>query len=128
MKQVINTEHAPAPIGPYNQAIQAGDFLFVSGQIPISPESGELVVDHIDSETRQVMENLKHVLQQAGYAFTDVVKTSIFLSDMGLFNSVNAIYGQYFEKDTAPARETIAVKALPKNVNVEISLIAHKSD
>lgn len=126
MKQVINTEHAPAPIGPYNQAVKAGGFLFVSGQIPIDPKNGEMVVDHIDSETRQVMENLKQVLKQAGYTFNDVVKTSIFLSDMELFNSVNSIYGEYFEKEVAPARETVAVKTLPKNVNLEISLIAYK--
>lgn len=126
MKQIIKTERAPAPIGPYNQAILANGFLFVSGQIAIDPVSNELVVSSVDAETRQVMANLAAVLEEAGFTFADVVKTTIFLSDMSLFPEVNSIYGSYFAADF-PARETVAVAGLPKGVNVEISVVAVKA-
>jgi 2-iminobutanoate/2-iminopropanoate deaminase len=122
-KQIINTPHAPSPIGPYSQAVRAGDWIFISGQIPINPATGELKMNTIQEETTQVMENLKAVLKEAGATFENVVKTTIFLSDMSIFPSVNEIYGSYFTGDY-PARETLAVKTLPKNVNVEISMIA----
>jgi 2-iminobutanoate/2-iminopropanoate deaminase len=125
MKTVINTQDAPAPIGPYNQAIIAGNFVFVSGQIPMNPLTGELVLDDIKTETKQVMENIKAILTGAGIDFSNIVKTSIFLTDMQNFAQVNEIYGNYF-KDNFPARETIQVAGLPKNVNVEISVIAIK--
>ena len=123
MKKIITTSNAPAPIGPYSQAVQAGNFLFVSGQIAINPENGTLNINSIDEETHQVMRNLKAVLLEAGLTFDNVVKSSIFLSDMGTFAQVNEIYGQYFTADF-PARETVQVSVLPKNVNVEISVIA----
>ncbi|WP_421942190.1 RidA family protein [Pedobacter sp.] len=123
MKQIINTTNAPAPIGPYSQAVQAGNFLFVSGQVAINPESGELNIGNIQEETHQVMRNLKAVLLEAGLTFDNVVKSTIFLSDMGTFAQVNEVYGQYFSSDF-PARETVQVSVLPKNVNVEISVIA----
>ena len=122
-KKIIQTSQAPAPIGPYNQAVAAGGFLFISGQICIKPETGEMNNTDIQAETHQVMHNLKAVLQEAGMDFSNVVKTTIFLSDMALFSEVNEIYGKYFDGDF-PARETVAVKGLPKNVNVEISMIA----
>ncbi|MFF5381966.1 RidA family protein [Pedobacter suwonensis] len=123
MKQIIKTTNAPAPIGPYSQAVQAGNFLFVSGQVAINPESGELNIGNIEEETHQVMRNLKAVLLEAGLTFDHVVKSTIFLSDMGTFAQVNEVYGQYFTADF-PARETVQVSVLPKNVNVEISVIA----
>lgn len=122
-KEVIKTADAPAPIGPYNQAIRSGNFLFVSGQIAIDPTTNELVEGDITKEAHQVMKNLQAILQTAGFGFENVVKTTIFLSDMNLFVSVNEIYGSYFSGDY-PARETVAVKDLPKGVNVEISVIA----
>ena len=122
-KKIIQTNQAPAPIGPYNQAVAAGGFLFISGQICIKPDTGDMNNADIQAETHQVMHNLKAVLQEAGMDFRHVVKTTIFLSDMALFSEVNEIYGKYFEGDF-PARETVAVKGLPKNVNVEISMIA----
>ncbi len=122
-KEIILTTDAPAPIGPYNQAVKAGNLLFISGQIALIPGTSELVLDDIKAETQQVMRNLKAVLQAASANFTHIVKTTIFLSDMSLFSDVNEIYGSYFDSDY-PARETIAVKGLPKNVNVEISMIA----
>ncbi|WP_231460448.1 MULTISPECIES: RidA family protein [unclassified Pedobacter] len=125
MKQIINTTNAPAPIGPYNQAVMAGNFLFVSGQVAINPENGELNMPNIEEETHQVMRNLKSVLLEAGLTLDNVVKSSIFLTDMGNFAAVNEIYGKYFTSDF-PARETVQVSALPKNVNVEISVIAVK--
>ncbi|MBE5320621.1 RidA family protein [Pedobacter sp. MR2016-19] len=123
MKQIIKTNNAPAPIGPYSQAVQAGNFLFVSGQVAINPENGELNIGNIEEETHQVMRNLKAVLLEAGLTFENVVKSTIFLSDMGTFAQVNEVYGQYFTADF-PARETVQVSVLPKNVNVEISVIA----
>jgi 2-iminobutanoate/2-iminopropanoate deaminase len=122
-KKIIHTNDAPEPIGPYNQAVKANGFLFVSGQIAMSPATGELMLSDIETETKQVMKNLKAILETAGLDFSHVVKTTIFLSDMGLFAAVNEIYGSYFTGQY-PARETVAVKTLPKNVNVEISVIA----
>ena len=126
MNKIINTSNAPAPIGPYNQAVIANGFLFLSGQIAINPENGVVIQSSIAEEAHQVMRNIKAVLLEAGYGFEDVVKTTIFLSDMDLFVEINDIYGSYFEKNF-PARETIAVKGLPKGVNVEISITAYKS-
>ena len=124
-KQIINTVNAPAPIGPYSQAVMVGDMLFISGQVALKPGSGELANADVIEETHQVMQNLKAVLAEAGMDFSNVAKTTIFLSDMALFGEVNEIYGKYFEGEF-PARETVAVKGLPKNVNVEISMIAAK--
>jgi len=126
MKRIINTNEAPAPIGPYSQAVQAGQMLFVSGQIAIDPSTNELVNGSVGDEARQVMINVEALLIKAGYTFADVVKTTIFLSDMGHFNEVNEVYGSYFTSDF-PARETVAVAGLPKNVNVEISVIAYSA-
>jgi 2-iminobutanoate/2-iminopropanoate deaminase len=123
MKKIINTPNAPAPIGPYSQAVQTGNMLFVSGQIPINPATGEMVMDSIEAEATQVMQNLEAVLTEAGASFDNVVMTTIFLADMGDFAAVNAVYGTFFTADF-PARATVAVKTLPKNVNVEISVIA----
>ena len=122
-KKIIETDLAPAPIGPYNQAVAAGGFLFISGQICIKPGSSDLNNPDIQTETHQVMNNLKAILTETGLDFSNIVKTTIFLSDMNLFSDVNEIYGKYFS-GAFPARETIAVKGLPKNVNVEISMIA----
>jgi 2-iminobutanoate/2-iminopropanoate deaminase len=122
-KKIINTEEAPAPIGPYNQAVQAGSLLFVSGQIAINPATGNIDATDIIGETQQVMKNLTAILHEAQMDFNNVVKATIFLSDMSFFSTVNEIYAGYFTGDH-PARETVAVKGLPKNVNVEISLIA----
>ena len=122
-KNIIITTAAPAPIGPYNQAILAGNMLFISGQVALIPETGEMANADIDQETHQVMKNLKNILTEGGIGFEDVVKTTIFLSDMNLFAQVNEIYGKYFSGDF-PARETVAVKGLPKNANVEISMVA----
>ncbi len=124
MKKIINTENAPSPIGPYNQSVLAGDTLYISGQIAIHPKTQILVLDSLEAETRQVLENLKAVLTAAEMSLDNVVKTSIFISDMSLFGEINEIYSQYFDPNIAPARETVAVKGLPKNVNVEISAIA----
>lgn len=126
MKKIIKTANAPAPIGPYNQAILSGNTLYTSGQIAINPTTGELVLDNITSETRQVMENMKAVLEAAEMTFENVVKTSIFISDMHNFGAINAVYATYFNEETAPARETVEVANLPKFVNVEISMIAIK--
>ena len=123
-KTIIQTELAPAPIGPYNQAVKAGGFLFISGQIAINPATYEVEATTIEEETEQVMKNLEAILTNAGLSFDNVVKTTIFLSGMELFGTVNTIYGRFFSDATAPARETVAVKGLPKNVNVEISMIA----
>jgi len=125
-KEIINTMNAPAPIGPYNQAIKAGNTLYVSGQIALSPESGILVQGTVAAEARQVLSNLGAVLTAAGYSFADVVKTTIFLRDMDDFGAVNEVYGEYFTEQ-APARETVAVAGLPKNVNVEISVVAWRA-
>lgn len=126
MKKIISTSNAPAPIGPYNQAVFAGETLYISGQIPLNPETGELVSGDIAAETKMVMQNLKAILTEAGLTFENVVKSSIFLSDMNSFAAVNEVYGTYFDEQTAPARETVEVANLPKFVNVEISMIAIK--
>nr|WP_299345328.1 RidA family protein [Allomuricauda sp.] len=126
MKTIINTPKAPAPIGPYNQAVLIKDTLYISGQIPINPSTGELVEGDIKEETRQSMENLKAILEEASMTFENVMKTSIFIKDMHQFNEINEVYGSYFDAATAPARETVEVANLPKFVNVEISMIAIK--
>ena len=123
MKQIINTTNAPAPIGPYSQAIMVNGILFISGQVAIIPATGEVDVTNVNSETHQVMKNLEAILTEAGLNFNNVVKTTILLSSMDLFARVNEVYGSYFTTEY-PARETFAVKGLPKNVNVEISMIA----
>ena len=126
MKKAILTEKAPQPIGPYNQAIQYDNMMFVSGQIPLNPSDGKLVDSGIRDETEQVMENLKHVLYKGEMKFIDVVKTTIFLKSMDDFSEVNEVYGKYFDGSEPPARETVEVSKLPLNVNVEISCIAIK--
>ena len=126
MKTIINTPKAPAPIGPYNQAVLTGNTLYTSGQIALNVDTGELVMDSIQSETKQVMENLKAVLEAAKMTFDNVIKTSIFISDMHNFSQINEVYALYFDADSAPARETVEVANLPKFVNVEISMIAVK--
>ena len=126
MKTIIYTDKAPAPIGPYNQAVLVDNTLYTSGQIALNPATMELVLDTIEIETTQVMENMKAVLYAANMTFADVVKSTIFISDMNDFAKINTIYGSYFDEKTAPARETVQVAKLPRNVNVEISMIAIK--
>lgn len=126
MKKIIITDKAPAPIGPYNQAVLVGNTLYTSGQIALDPKSMELVLDNIKAETTQVMQNMKAVLEAAGMTFENVIKSTIFLMDMNDFAEINSIYGDYFDEKTAPARETVQVAGLPKGVNVEISMIAIK--
>lgn len=125
-KKIIKTDNAPAPIGPYNQAVKYGDMLFISGQVPIDPKTGNVVAGDIQAETKQVMNNLKAILSEAGMDFSNVLKTSIFLMDMGQFAQVNEVYGSFFNNEGAPARETVQVSGLPKGVKVEISMIAGK--
>ncbi|MCR8558598.1 RidA family protein [Mucilaginibacter sp. BJC16-A38] len=125
MKTIINTDNAPAPIGPYNQAVSAGGFVFLSGQIALNPSTGQLVTDDIKTETKQVMDNISAILTEAGVDFGSIVKTSIFLTDMQNFAQVNEVYGTYF-KNEFPARETVQVAGLPKGVNVEITVTAIK--
>lgn len=125
-KEIITTLNAPAPLGPYNQAVKSGNTLYISGQIPIMPETMELFSGTIEEETALVMNHLGEILEAAEMNFNHVVKTSIFLDDMGNFGKVNGVYGRFFDNDTAPARETVAVKTLPKNVRIEISMIAVK--
>lgn len=124
MKKIILTDKAPAPIGPYNQAVLKGNTLYTSGQIAIHPSTGALVTESIEKETEQVMLNMKAVLEAANMSFENVVKTSIFIMDMNDFSAINQVYGSFFNEKTAPARETVQVACLPKNVNVEISMIA----
>ena len=124
MKKIIFTENAPAPIGPYNQAILKNDTLYASGQIAINPQSGELITDNILDETKQVMQNIAAILEAADMTFEHIVKATIFIMDMNNFAAINGVYGSYFDEKTAPARETVQVACLPKNVNVEISVIA----
>ena len=126
MKKIIQTNNAPAPIGPYNQAIFAGNTLYVSGQIAIDPKNGELNTSDLETETVQVLENLKAILTEAGLTMENIVKTSIFISDMNNFGQINEVYARYFDSENAPARETVEVANLPKFVNVEISAIAIK--
>jgi len=124
MKKIILTENAPAPIGPYSQAVLKGNTLYTSGQIAINPATGELITESIEAETEQVMQNMKAVLEAAGMTFENVVKTTIFIIDMNDFVKINTVYGSYFNEKTASARETVQVAGLPKNVNIEISMIA----
>jgi len=124
MKKIINTPNAPAPIGPYNQAVLSGNTLYVSGQIPLDPSNGKLIEDDIKKETLQCMKNLKAILEAADMSFEDVVKATIFVKDMNCFAAINEVYGSFFNTETAPARETVEVSNLPKFVNVEISMIA----
>lgn len=124
MKKIIFTDKAPAPIGPYNQAVLSANTLYTSGQIALHPETGELIISDIETETKQVMENMKAVLEAAGMTFDNVVKSTIFIIDMDDFTKINGVYGSYFSEESAPARETVQVARLPKNVNVEISMIA----
>ncbi len=126
MKKIINSKNAPAPIGPYNQAVLKNGFLFTSGQIAINPESGKLIISDIVKETTQVMENVAAVLAEAEMDFSHVIKTTIFIANMEDFAEINKVYGSYFDEKTAPARETVEVANLPKYVNVEISVIAAK--
>jgi 2-iminobutanoate/2-iminopropanoate deaminase len=125
-KKIIFTEKAPAPIGPYNQAVLIGTTLYTSGQIALNPETMELVLDDIETETKQVMENMKAVLEAADMTFENVVKTTIFIMEMADFARINSVYGSYFDEKIAPARETVQVAGLPKGVNVEISMVAMK--
>ena len=124
MKEIIKTKNAPAPIGPYNQAIKAGNTLYISGQIPLIPSTMEVFSGTIKEETELVMQSLNSILKEAGMTFENVVKTSIFINDMNNFQNVNEVYGNYFKDASAPARETVAVKTLPKSVRIEISMIA----
>ncbi|WP_396209597.1 RidA family protein [Flavobacterium sp.] len=126
MKKIIFTDNAPAPIGPYNQAVLVGNTLYTSGQIALNPVTMELILDDIETETKQVMENMNAVLAAADMTFENVIKTTIFIMDMADFNRINAVYATYFNEATAPARETVQVACLPKNVNIEISMIAVK--
>jgi len=123
MKNIVNSNNAPAPIGPYSQAVSAGGFVFLSGQIALNPATGELVTGDIETETKQVMENIGAILKEAGLGFNNVIKTSIFLMDMQNFARVNEVYGTYFT-DNFPARETVQVAGLPKGVNVEVTVTA----
>lgn len=124
MKEIINTKNAPAPIGPYNQAVKAGNTLYISGQIPLIPSTMELFSGTIKEETELVMQSLNSILEEAGMNFENVVKTTIFIDDMNNFQYINEVYGKYFQDENAPARETVAVKTLPKSVRIEISMIA----
>ncbi len=126
MKKIISTKKAPAPLGPYNQAVLHGGTLYISGQIAINSETGKLVLDTIENETAQVMHNLSAILHEAGFSFENVIKSSIFISNMDDFAKINTVYGSFFNDETAPARETVQVARLPKDVNVEISMIAAK--
>lgn len=127
MKTIINSSNAPAPVGPYNQAVLAGNTLYVSGQIAIQPETGVIITESIEAETEQVLKNIQAVLEEAGMNFHNIVKCSVFVTDMDMFSRINTIYARYFEGVAAPARELVQVAALPKYVNIEISCIAVKS-
>ena len=126
MKKIINSAKAPAPIGPYNHSVMVGDLLFISGQIPFNQETETLITSGIQDETKQVMQNLKYIIEEAGLTFENAVKTTIFIRDMENFGLINEIYGSYFNTETAPARECVQVEKLPRNVNIEISMILHK--
>ncbi len=126
MKEIINTPQAPAPVGPYNQSVKAGNTLYISGQIAIDQSTGKMVMENIEAETHQVMKNLGYVLKQAEMTYEDIVKCSVFVSDMENYSRINAVYAEYFDEATAPARELVEVANLPKYVNVEISVIAVK--
>jgi len=126
MKKIINTTNAPAPVGPYNQAILIDDTLYVSGQIALNPVSMKMIEGSIEEEAKKVMQNIKAILQEVDFSFENIIKTTIFITDMNNFSRVNTIYGEYFDNKTAPARETVEVSALPKNAKIEISVIAKK--
>jgi 2-iminobutanoate/2-iminopropanoate deaminase len=128
MKQIIYTANAPEPIGPYSQAILTGNMLYTSGQIAINPKTNELVLNSIEEETQQVMENIKAILDAAGMTFDNIIKCTIFIMNMNDFAAINQVYGSYFNPETAPARETVQVACLPKNVNIEISVVANRFD
>ena len=128
MKKIINTTNAPAPVGPYNQAILIDDTLYVSGQIALDPVSMKMIEGSIEEEAKKVMQNIKAILQEVDFSFENIIKTTIFITDMNNFSRVNTIYGEYFDNKTAPARETVEVSALPLGANVEISVIAKKLD
>jgi 2-iminobutanoate/2-iminopropanoate deaminase len=123
MKKIWNTNNAPAPVGPYNQAVEFNGILYCSGQIAIDPSTGNLVTDNIEAETHQVMKNIKAILENAGLGFENIIKASVFVKDMNLYGRINAVYAEYFNEDTAPARELVEVANLPKFVNVEISVL-----
>lgn len=124
MKTIIQTNNAPAPIGPYNQAVQVGNILYTSGQVALNPATGNLEMESIETETEQVMKNLNAILTAANTSFDNVVKTTIFITDMANFSRINTVYGKYFDEATAPARETVQVAGLPRGVNIEISMMA----
>lgn len=126
MKKIINAQNAPAPVGPYNHSVQFNGMLFASGQIAINPETGDLVMDSIENETHQVLKNVGAILNAAGLGYEDVIKASVFVKDMNLYGRINAVYAEYFDEATAPARELVEVANLPKFVNIEISVIAGK--
>ena len=126
MKKIINTTNAPAPVGPYNQAILIDDTLYISGQIALDPVSMKMIEGSIEEEAKKVMQNIKAILQEVDFSFENIIKTTIFITDMNNFSRVNTIYGEYFDNKTAPARETVEVSALPKNAKIEISAIAKK--
>jgi|TARA_B110000263_G_scaffold29569_1_gene22464 2-iminobutanoate/2-iminopropanoate deaminase len=126
MKKIINTTNAPAPVGPYNQAILIDDTLYVSGQIALDPVSMKMIEGSIEEEAKKVMQNIKAILEEVDFSFENIIKTTIFITDMNNFSRVNTIYGGYFDNKTAPARETVEVSALPKNAKIEISVIAKK--
>lgn len=126
MKKIINSAKAPAPIGPYNHSVMIGDMLFISGQIPFNQASETLITTGIQDETKQVMQNLSYIIEEAGLTFENVVKTTIFITDMENFSLINEVYATYFKPETAPARECVQVSKLPRNVNIEISMILHK--
>ncbi|MDX1686311.1 MAG: Rid family detoxifying hydrolase [Saprospiraceae bacterium] len=127
MKNIVNSALAPSPVGPYNQAVMAGDLLFISGQIAIDPKTNDLMMEDIEMETRQVLDNIVTILREAHLTTEDVVKCTIFVADMHLYDRINAVYSEYFRSETAPARELVEVANLPKFVNLEISAIAMKS-
>ncbi len=124
MKKIIQSDQAPAPVGPYSQAVEINGIIFASGQIPIDPATGELVMDSIEAETHQVMSNIRSILTAADLGFENVIKASVFVKDMNLYSRINAVYAEYFNEATAPARELVEVANLPKFVNIEISVIA----
>lgn len=126
MKKIINSSKAPAPIGPYNHSVRVGDLLFISGQIPFNQATETLVTSGIQDETKQVMQNLAYIIEEAGFTFENAVKATIFIRNMDDFNLINEIYAGYFSAETAPARECVQVSKLPRNVNIEISMILHK--
>ncbi|MGY8946030.1 MAG: RidA family protein [Flavobacteriales bacterium] len=126
MKKIINTTNAPAPVGPYNQAIMIDNTLYVSGQVALDPQSMKMIEGTIEEETKKVMQNIKAILLEVNFTFENVIKTTIFIKDMNDFSKINSVYGEYFNKKTSPARETVEVSALPKNAKIEISVIAKK--